>query len=206
MCCRPPRPRAWTAAGSRSDRGAQGHRPPGASECPSCSSWSTEDPREGVRENTPRGGRDPQGWGVPIRQGEGEDAWSYTSDPGTRTRPWGEGGGRGGGGEGTGEWGRSVLTRPQAPTCQAWSLSRGQWSRTQGSVSGGRSSKEHAVAWSRDPSSPRQVTLRLRTPAPQLTEHCEDLAVSASWSSPSWEPISLAWRADSTPWPQAQRG
>ena len=46
-CCRPPWPRAWTAARSRSDRGAQGHRPPGASECPSCSSWSTEDPRGG---------------------------------------------------------------------------------------------------------------------------------------------------------------
>ena len=62
------------------------------------------------------------------------------------------------------------------------------------------------MAWSRDPSSPRQVTLRLRTPAPQLTEHCEDRAVSASWSLPSWGPTSLAWRADSALWPQAQRG
>lgn len=62
------------------------------------------------------------------------------------------------------------------------------------------------MAWSRDPSSPRQVTLRLRTPTPQLTEHCEDRAVSVSWSSPSWGPTSLAWRADSAPGPQAQRG
>ena len=46
-CCRPPRLRAWTAAGSHSGWGPQGHRPPGASECPSCSSWSTEDPQEG---------------------------------------------------------------------------------------------------------------------------------------------------------------
>lgn len=61
--------------------------------------------------------------------------------------------------------------RPQAPTCQAWSLRGGQSPCTQGSVRGGRSSEEQAVAWSREPSSPRQVTLRLRTPAPQLTEH-----------------------------------
>ena len=55
-CCRPPRLRAWTAAGSHSGWGPQGHRPPGASECPSCSSWSTEDPQEGVQERTYRMG------------------------------------------------------------------------------------------------------------------------------------------------------
>lgn len=79
---------------------------------------------------------------------------------------------------------RQVLTRPQAPTCQAWSLTGGQSSCAQGSETGGRSSKGHAVAWSRDPSSPRQVTLRFRIPAPQLTEHCKDQAVSRSSSSP----------------------
>lgn len=77
-----------------------------------------------------------------------------------------------------------MLTRPQAPTCQAWSLMGGQSSCTQASEAGGRSSKEHAVVWSRDPSSPRQVTLRFRIPAPQLTEHCKDQAVSRSLSSP----------------------
>lgn len=61
--------------------------------------------------------------------------------------------------------------RPQAPTCQAWSLMGAQVSRKQGSVRRGGSSKEHAVAWSRAPWSLRHVTLRLRTPAPQLTEH-----------------------------------
>lgn len=75
---------------------------------------------------------------------------------------------------------RQALTRPQAPTRQAWSWVGGQSSRTQGSVMGGRSSAGHAAAWSRDPSSPRQVTLRLRTPAPQLTEHCKDQAVGGS--------------------------
>lgn len=60
------------------------------------------------------------------------------------------------------------------------------------------------MAWSRDPSPPRQVTVRLRTPAPQLTEHCKDRAVSTSWSSPSWSPTSLAQRADSTLLPHAQ--
>lgn len=88
--------------------------------------------------------------------------------------------------------------RPQAPTCQAWSLRGGQSSRTQGSVRGGRSPKEHSVAWSRDPSSPWQVTLRLRTPAPQLTEHCKDQAVSTGLAhgsqagQDSWRPSSLA--------------
>lgn len=77
-----------------------------------------------------------------------------------------------------------ALTRPQVPTCQARSLRRGQSSRTQGSVRGGRSSKEHAVAWSTDPSSPWQVTVRLRTPEPQLTEHCKDPAVSRSSPPP----------------------
>lgn len=61
--------------------------------------------------------------------------------------------------------------RPHAPICQAWSLRTGQSSCTQGSMRGGWSSKEHAVSWSRDPWSPRQVTLLFRTPEPQLTEH-----------------------------------
>ena len=120
---------------------------------------------------------------------------SLLSEPqGTRIgqQEWGGGGGGGAGG------GREVLTRPQAPTCQAWSLRGGQSSRTQGSVRGGRSPKEHSVAWSRDPSSPWQVTLRLRTPAPQLTEHCKDQAVSTGLAhgsqagQDSWRPSSLA--------------
>lgn len=81
-------------------------------------------------------------------------------------------------------WGRQALTRPQVPMCQAWSLRREQSSCTQGSVRGGWSCKGHAVAGSSDPSALRQVTLLLRTPAPQLTEHCKDQAVSGGLSSP----------------------
>lgn len=106
-----------------------------------------------------------------------------------------------------------VLTRLQAPTCQAWSLRRGQSSCTQGSVRGGWSLKEQAEACSRDPSSPRQVTLLLRIPAPQLTEHCKDQAVSSSFSpqEPRWvRPTGPAWRVDGTllpmPSSQDQRG
>lgn len=123
-------------------------------------------PEAGARQGHPKGMWEAPGnaWEAPgnVCQTHGRDMCTHLPEtPGTRT------GSRWGGGQ-------PVLTRPQAPTCQAWSLMGGQSSCKQGSVSGGWSSKEHAVAWSRDPSSPWQVTLRLRTPAPQLTEHCKD--------------------------------
>lgn len=71
------------------------------------------------------------------------------------------------------------------------------------------------MAWSRDPWSPRQVTLLFRTPEPQLTEHCKDQAISGSLSllrkaMLDWTATGLTWRADSTLLPmcssQAQRG
>lgn len=72
------------------------------------------------------------------------------------------------------------------------------------------------MAWSKDPWWPRQVTLLLRTPAPQLTEHCKDQAISRSLSlprgaMPGWTAGGpLAWRADSILLPMsnshAQRG
>lgn len=137
--------------------------------------WAWEE-RTGSQKETPR-------LGVPARKrGRGKVMQvrpGMVTRPATHQRPKGPGlGNRDDGGSG------QALTRPQAPTCQVWSWMGEQSSRTQGSVMGGRSSEEHAVAWSRDPSSLWQVTLRLRTPAPQLTEHCKDQAVGGSWSSP----------------------
>lgn len=97
-----------------------------------------------------------------------------------------------------------ALTKPQALTRQAWSLWRGQAACTQVSMKGGRSSKEHAEAGSIDPSSPWQVTLRLRMPAPQVTEHCKSQLSTQAAPSPEepprgqQRPTSLARRAECT--------
>lgn len=40
------------------------------------------------------------------------------------------------------------------------------------------------MARSKDPWSPRQVTLRLRMPAPQVTEHCKDRLSATAHSNP----------------------
>ena len=49
-CCRAPRPRAWTAAGSCSSQAAPWYRGLDASACPSCNSWSTGPAGRGERE------------------------------------------------------------------------------------------------------------------------------------------------------------
>lgn len=122
--------------------------------------------------------QDPGAGGPHKEKREGENAWEAGQTQGrSRVQRPGPGPGLGGRKE---RGKRQALTRPQAPTRQACSCVGGQSSRTQGSVMGGRSSAGHAAAWSGDPSSLRQVTLRLRTPAPQLTEHCKDQAVGGS--------------------------
>lgn len=80
-----------------------------------------------------------------------------------------------------------ALTRLHELTCQAWSRNTGQASCTQGSVRVGWSLKEHAAAWTRDPSSPWQVTLLFLMPVPHVTEHCKQRCPPVMESQVSWD-------------------